>query len=222
MMREREREGKMKKQSGSFPSYHFTITTIIISIRTNFWRECGRKHRFALAVGWLLKKNESLHTWVRKYEEGTFPLIKTNLEPSVKQWPTATSPQEVECGAQQKQTANGARRCSPSSQDNRHNKAGTRSPRTSSGLDAAPRGKPTAHPHLCRQSKGLALTSQPGLPTDQVCEDGVGWGEGLPFPHKFKPWGLGSSDPTCSRPPGFSHLGESLLVASFTLHWGRE
>lgn len=42
---------------------------------------------------------------MRKYEESTFPLIRTHFQPFVKPWPRATSYQEVEHGAIRKQSA---------------------------------------------------------------------------------------------------------------------
>lgn len=78
------------------------------SMRAHFWREHGRKRvRFLLAVSWLLKKNESSHTWMRKAEGGAFPLIGAHLQQFVKPWPCAVSHQEVKRGPRKAERAHG-------------------------------------------------------------------------------------------------------------------
>lgn len=55
--------------------------------------------RFAAEVSCFLEKNLSLHTWLRKYEESSFALIRAHYKQFIKPWPHATSRQEVEHGA---------------------------------------------------------------------------------------------------------------------------
>lgn len=162
---------------------------------------------------------------MRKYEEGSFPLIRARFRQFVKQWPRATSHQEVGHGTTRKQRVQMA-----------HNDALHHPRQAAEGCrwaGAGPREeRPPSRrpPHLRKPSRESAWHSPVNLCLRRP------WGAA--FPTQIPPSEeLGSSDPGAwglarrvpsAKPPGRAPVARvagrlaSSSATAFTLHWGGE
>lgn len=134
---------------------------------------------------------------MRKYEEGTFPLIRAHFKQFVKPWPRATSYQEVEHGRTRKQRV-----------QMEHNDA-LHHPKTDGrrGAGQVLGGRPPAAETPChweerahwlfpsmqaQQRNCVALTSEPAPPRDQ---------RGAAFPTQIPPLRIGVFGPWARQSP---------------------
>lgn len=134
---------------------------------------------------------------MRKYEEGSFPLIRARFRQFVKRWPRATSHQEVGHGTTRKQRVQMAHNDAlhhprQAAEGCRWAGAGRRAP----GGEAT---KPAAAPSTqAQQRKRVALTSEP-VPPETVGRCLSHANPALGGTGVFRPWGPGPCAPSPLR-----------------------